>query len=399
MSHNPLVIIPGPARSILNIVDDAGKTVKQAWPVQINQQAITDTLKSSLMKMMLLRKDAGFSDSIAKILQEAIDPLSVNPDGTKKYNVQPYKIRPSFKVCSDNVKALINKAFSTEKIAEVIGEENIFFFAYDMFGDVYTVADELDEFISEVKKNNACNKVDLLCVSLGGVVLKAYLDVYSQKNEIEKVISVASLMNGTSLIADAFENNLTLNDTESLISLMGEKGDSFSSVSKMLPPDAIENTITKCIALVKDNLLCNCTMMWACIPDNRYDAIYASSMKKGGALDKKISKLHNYSVNLNHELKALQAKGMKFYQFCGYGKNLIPISSTPAVSSDGIVETSLASFGAVCNTTDSEPDCTNCLFPDTTRFFKNEEHFSIQDNEDLITAVASVLKDLEKTTT
>lgn len=393
MAYNPLIIIPAPAISPLNIVDSDGNIEKQAWPVKIDQQALTDTLKGSLMKMMLLRKDAGFSDSIAKIAEDAVEPLSVNSDGTKKYNVKANEIKRNLKNCSDGTKELFNKAFPTDAIINAIGEENIYLFTYDMFGDIYTAADALNDFICNIKNTTGTEKADILCVSLGGVILKAYLAEYSHKNDIGKVISIASLINGTSLIADAFENKLVLNDAGPLLSLLGEKGDSLSSAIKMLPQEAIENTVTKCTDIIRNKLLCSCTMMWACIPNDRFDAIYSSLIKSGSELDKKVSKLHNYSKNLNNELKALQAKGMQFYQLCGYGKNLIPIAKNPEASSDGIVEASLASFGAAFSSVDSAPDCSKCLFGDTTLFYKNEEHFSIQKNKDLIADVAKILTD------
>ncbi|MBQ8209584.1 MAG: hypothetical protein IJZ35_03250 [Clostridia bacterium] len=393
MAYNPLIIIPGPAISLLDIVDENGNKIKKAWPVDIDKQAVLNLLKSSMMKMMLLRKDCGFSYSVAKIAADAVEPLSVNPDGTKKHNVKAYEIKPSYKNCSEGFRNLINKAFSAEKIADAIGEDNIFCFSYDMFGDIYTVADELDKFIGTVKKSAASEKVDLLCVSLGGTVLKAYLDAHSQKNDVEKVISVASLMNGSSLIADAFEGKLSLNDTGALLALLGEKGATLSSLMGMLPPDAIENTVTKCMAIIKNSLLNSCTMMWACIPNDRFDAVYAAIMPKGSELDKKVTKLYNYSLNLSSELKALEAQGMKFCQLCGYGKNLIPLTENNAVCSDGVVDTSLASFGAVCTSVDATPDNSGCLFGDTTWFIRDAEHLSINHSSKAADIVAAILTD------
>lgn len=391
MTHNPLIIIPSPTKTTLNIVDANGQIEKQAWPVKLNQQALTDTLKNSLMKMMLLRKDAGFSDSMANIIKEAVEPLSCNPDGSKKYNVQPVNMSRSIKNSSEHTKVLMQNIVDSDELINAVGEENIYIFSYDMFGDTSVIAKNLEDFICLVKTMNNTDKVDVLCVSLGGTVLKAYLSEYAANNHIENVISIASFMNGASLIADAFENRFSLTDTQSLIGLLGEKGASLSSVLGMLPPDAVENTVKKSMDIITKNLLHSCTMMWACIPNNRFDAIYSAYMPKGSELDKKVSALHEYSVNLNANLKLLKASGVKFHQFCGYGKPLLPITENNAVSSDGIVDTALASFGANCASVDSEPNYFGCLFPDTTEFFRDEEHFSIHKNKDLIAKIAKVL--------
>lgn len=391
MTYNPLIIIPGPGHSTLTIEDCNGKQIKRAWPLELDQKSILNDMKSSLMKMMLFRKDNGFSDKVAQIVKELTEPLSLNPDGTKKHNVKAVKINSSYADCDSSEKSVINKAFPAMSITKRIGEENVFFFSYDMFGDIYDVVQELDKFIGEVKSAVNAEKVDLLCVSLGGTVLKAYLDVYAKKNDIEKVINAASLMCGASLIADIFENNLTLNEPAKLLSLLGSKGESLSSMTGMLPEDVIENTIKKSLEVLRKNLILNCTMMWACIPNDRFDSIYSSFITKGSELDKKVSRLHNYSLNLKEELTTLSASGMKFYQICGYGKNLLPITSEAAVSSDTVVDTELASLGALCSSADVKPDASSCIFSETTWFFNGLEHFAVQNNDIIWQLIAEIL--------
>lgn len=394
MANKPLIIIPGPAVSELNIVDSNGNKTARAWPLNIDQQAVTNLLKSSLMKMMLLRKDAGFSDSVAKIAADTIDPLSVNPDGTKKHNIVAKQITKSYKDSTDAAKEVFNKAYPTDELIKTIGEENIYLFAYDMLGDFYSVAKELDGFINTVKAKTGAEKVNLLCISLGGVVLKAYLEEYADNGSIANVISVATLMNGSSLIADVFENNLALDDPKALLSLLGEKGESLSSLMGMLPPDAIENSITKCVNIARNSLLCNCTMMWACIPNNRFDAIYSALIEKGSELDKKVTKMHAYSMSLGSEIAALQEKGINFHWFCGHGVSLLPITKNADISSDGVADTSLASFGATVTTVDAEPDTDTCLFPENTCLIKGLSHLSAGKDTALNCMVANTLKKL-----
>ncbi len=391
MAYNPLIIIPGPAMSELEITDSNGNTEKKVWPVKLDTKAILNDMKSSLMKMILFRKDNGFSDSVAQIVESVAEPMGVKPDGSKKHNVHAVKINSCLAQCNEKEKAAIGKAFPAMTVSSKIGEENVFFFAYDMFGDVYSVADELDRFVCHVKASANAEKVDILCISLGGTVLKAYLDAYSDKNEVEKVISVASFMNGSSLIADIFEDKLTLSNTDALLSLMGDKAESLSSMAGMLPPDVIENTVKKSLKVLKENLILNCTMMWGCIPDSRFEKIYSSFIKKGSELDKKVSRLHNYSANINANLKALSEKGMKFYQICGCGKTLLPITASSEIVSDGIVDTALASIGAQCKSINSKPDAAACLFPENTWFFNNMSHFDLQGNDILLYLIAEIL--------
>ena len=88
MNKNPVIIIPGLGRSKLVLCDDSGNKIKNAWPFELDTKAILDKLKGSLMKLMLFRKDAGFSDRIADIVREVAEPLALNPDGRKKHNIK-----------------------------------------------------------------------------------------------------------------------------------------------------------------------------------------------------------------------------------------------------------------------------------------------------------------------
>lgn len=375
MSRNPVVIIPGIGQSDLIAEDNSGKKIKNAWPVQIDEKTLLNDMKSSLMKMILFRKDGGFSDKVADIVDDVTDALSVNPDGSKKYNIKPVTFEKSLAECTEDEKKFVFDKVPVQELAEKIGEDKIFYFAYDFFGDIADTAKALDEFITSVKAKTGCDKVDLFVYSIGGAVLKAYLKDYSVKCDCEKVVNFASVLDGASIIADIYENKLHLEDPMSLLSSLGEKTASVSSMAGMLPGDVIENVINKSLAVIKKNIFDCCTTLWALVPDDRFDAVFAA-YNPGDVFAEKVKALHEYSKGFKDEAIALAQKGMKFYQICGCGQKLPEIVESYDICSDGIVDTSSASFGGI--------------FPETTWYFNNQHHINAMYNDVAMSLAAKI---------
>lgn len=373
---NPVILIPGIGQSNLIAEDKNGKKIKNAWPVEIDQKALLNDMKGSLMKMMLFRTDGGFSDKVANIVNDVTDPLSVNSDGSKKYSIKPVSYKKSVKECTDSEKQFIYNAVPVKSLGEKIGEDKIFFFAYDFFGDISDTAFALDEFISFVKEKTSCEKVNLMAYSIGSAVVKAYLKEYSVKCDCEKILNIAGVLDGSSLVADVFENKMHLENPMSLLSSMGATASTVSSMAGMLPGDVIENVINKSLAVIKKNILDCCTTLWALIPDSRFDDIFASR-KMNEALAEKVKAMHEYSVKFKEEAKVLESDGVKFFQLCGFGKKLPSVIESCDVCSDGIVDTASASFGDV--------------FPEITWYFKEQDHIDALQNDIAISLAEKIL--------
>ena len=77
-------------------------------------------------------------------------------------------------------------------LADIIGEENLYFFAYDIFGKADENARLLREFISTVKAQRQCDKVDLIPVSMGATVAQMYFELYGGDRDVKRVISRAA---------------------------------------------------------------------------------------------------------------------------------------------------------------------------------------------------------------
>ena len=397
--HNPVIIIPGIGQSKIELTDGNGKKIKNAWPVDIDLKSALDDLKGSLMKMMLFRKDAGFSDKVAKIALSAVEPLRVSETGAPAHPLRTVTYPGPISECSADDRRFIYKMVPLEELGKAIGEENIFYFAYNPFGDVYPTADELNDFVSSVMSRTGSEKVDFVAVSLAGAVLKAYLDKYGSAGRIGSIACVCAALDGTQFAADIFENALDLSNPAKYLSYAGDKAAQLAPMLSMIPSDVIDACINKSLSTVKDALLYNCTMMWACVPNDRFSA--AADRYLTGANEtkrEKIMRFHSYSLAFADKVKELKASGVRFCIISGFGKKGLPIFASAAVNSDSVIDVASSSLGAKAkNITDgvrpseTDIDVSSAALPENTWFFNDQAHSAVQYNDVILSLVTKFI--------
>lgn len=369
MNKNPVIIIPGLGQSKLVLCDADSNKIKNAWPFEIDAKAILDELKGSLMKLMLFRKDAGFSDRIAEIVREIAEPLAVNPDGTKKNNVKPVEYRKPVSECTAEEKAFIYKMTPVDMFGGKLNEDRLFYFAYDFLGDIADVAKELDAFVTFVKETTGSEKADFLVMSTGGAVLKAYLKDYAVKSDIEKIVCAGATLDGSSVVADVLENKLRLDNPMGLLSSLGGKAASLGQMAGMLPPDVMENIITKSMAVLRDLVIDNCTSIWANVPSQRFDSA-VSCVNMSDTLREKVSELNNY-----HDVFVSSINNFDVYMLAGFGKKLPVVCHSENTDSDGLVDTLSATLGKT---------------GDNVYLFRGQSHDSILYNDGAMSLVLKI---------
>ena len=368
MNKNPVIIVPGLGRSKLVLCDDAGNKIKNAWPFELDTKAILDELKGSLMKLMLFRKDAGFSDRIADIVREVAEPLALNSDGTKKNNIKADEFRKPVSECSAEEKSFIYKAVPVDMFGEKLSEDRLFYFAYDFLGDIGELAASLDSFISFVKEKTGSEKVDLLVVSTAGSVFKAYLKDYSVKSDIGKAVCVAATLDGASLVADIYENKLNLSNPMSLLSSVGGKAATLSQMAGMIPEEVINNVISKSIDVIKTLILDNCTALWALVPSSETEnALSAANVND--VLREKVRELASFDF-------ATYLAENEVYAVGGCGKTLPPVAASSDIDCDGLVDTASVTYG---------------VSSEKVWLYRNQTHDSILYNDSVMSLVLKIL--------
>ena len=412
MQYIPTILIPGIGQSRVDLLDKNGNRVKRAWPFDLDSKALIKKLTGPLTKMMMFRKDAGFSDAVAKLVEEVVAPLAMNSDGSSKENLRVVSFPKSVAEVTDDERRFIYRMVPVETLSEIIGEENLFFFAYNSFGNLYATAAEFDKFVDMVLEKTGSDKVNLVPISLGGCVANAYLQKYAHKKAVNRVVNFVAALDGSILISDLLSNNINYDDVTSILSLFG--GGSVEEIKpmlKVLPAGVMEVTVEKAIKVLTDAVLANSTMMWGVIPRDYYGELSARLISDSAHSIVKAQADQFYEAHKDYEkfIRDLEADGIEFFNICGYGKQLIPIVASTRVSSDTIIGTVSESMGATVaplgdvlpdtdakyRSPDGTIDASTSLEPDRTWFFKNQQHDGIAYNDVALEIAKKILTEPE----
>ena len=411
--YTPCIILPGIGQSKVELLDKKGEKIKMAWPLDVNGDELMGKLKGPLMKMMLFRKDGGFSDKVASVLAEAIDPVAVNPDGTMKNNVRVVTY-PRLSDCTDDQQRYIYKMVPMQKLTAVIGEENLYFFAFNSFGEPYKTARALDAYIQQVKEETGSDRVNLVPVSLGGALCTAYFDAYGAKNDVKRVLYFVAALQGTHLIADVMEKKINAEDPLSVLEIFAGKDtvEKLKSLTAMLPDGVLEATMDKALDVLLNNTVYNCGMLWATVPPERYEALAVKHLSdtKHAALRAMTDKYWNAQKNLRSIIAQRQANGTEFFAVTGYNLRLLPVAASDKVSSDGIIHTASCSLGASVKplgefyteaeaadnlyiSPDRTVDASTGYLKDATWYFRDQFHDATAYNDTALEIAKRVLSD------
>ncbi len=419
--HTPCVILPGIGQSKVELVNAQGDKIKMAWPLDVDGEDILNALKMPLAKMMLLRRDAGFSDKVKEVFCEIADPIATLPDGSMKNTLRVVDYPRSLAECEKAEKRYIYKMVPLQMLSERIGEENLFFFSYNSFGDTYEIAEELSRYIDMVKEKTGSDKVNLVPVSLGGALSTAYFQLFRHKKDVKRVMYFVAALGGSHLIADIMEKNIIPENGISMIEMLMDKGtaEKAEGFLKMLPKGVFETTINKALDALNETVLCNSMSMWGIIPPERYPALAKRwlSDEKHKSLREKADRFYEFRLHFTETVKELEAEGVEFFAICGYGLQLLALAGTDKMSSDGIIHISSTSMGAksaplgekLGECTEEGRHCTDeahshlspdgtidasyGLWPETTWYFAAQRHDDTAYNDKALGIAARVLSD------
>ena len=424
--YYPTVIIPGIGQSMVDLLSDEGARVKSAWPLDLDTEAVIKSLISPAVRMLVTRSDKAFCDTLYKVLCRELSPLAATADGIPKAQLRVVTYNYPLSECTKEQKRYIYKMVPMEQLAEVIGEDHLFFFAFHSFGQPYETARELHNFIQMVKQRTGHDRVNLVPVSLGGSIAVAYFDAYGDRCDVHRVMNFVPAVDGSIIASDVFEGRVMSDKPYELFELILGRGDAqrLTKAMRILPSQAAQNIIETVLKAALDTIFLNCPAMWAIIPREHYDALRDRYLcdSKHEALRHKADRYHRAQVNYEQLFKLQQDRGVSFFTVCGYGKHLAEFVLSQEVNSDSIVHLSGASMGAYsappgevlgdsykqaksnCGnkyhnhlSPDGAVDAGTCLFPDSTWFFADQIHDDIAYNDVALLICREVLTNEEFT--
>lgn len=327
---DPVILISGFMCSQL-FTDFGSDRQKKVWGPDVS--AIISQTKDDFGELAseLFRGNArNFGEKIALSAGAALEELQCNPDGTSKYAVEHYPNRPEtsnveYMLKDENGKYLYEKNFCTY-MAKKVGGDRVFCFQYDSRLDAKEIADELHQFVKEVKEYTKSDKVSLFALSYGGLITSTYLTFYGEENDVGRVVMSVPALGGTNIPAKILRGDIEVSE-DSITTFVETALGGNSNMSKIFESIRIKwiDSFAKGFADNLSELAKNWGSFWCLCSQDEYESLKTDYLDpvKNAELIKKIDIIHNEVMpQLPETYAKLRANGMQISIICGTGSRL-----------------------------------------------------------------------------
>ena len=409
----PLIVISGFGTVPLYLNADTEQAERVFFP---SAKRIVKNAVQLLKPLHQLRNDgdfAGFADKMDPLVFDVFSQSALDASGNPLQNVS---VR-TFPLTADHYMDFFSQRPKDEQALvrgaiDALGAKNTYFFSYDWRLDPLDHADSLRAYIENVKKETGKDKVILVACSMGGVVAMAYLSKYGAK-DLQTLVLNNTAFQGITMVGEMFCKDYAVDKQMTIeyamqFTQMPEELKAFIRAAFMRSRAAdglvdfagklLDNTKDQTSAEVLYPLFAYMPGMWSFINAKDYERA------KQTALDPDVNrelirKIDAYHYGVQAKAKQILQKAMK--QGCriaitaNYGKFAIPLTKSMRVCDDYLIDTALASGGAVCAdvfetlpesyvqkcdrkhnhiSPDRVIDASTCMFPELTWFVRDMGH-------------------------
>lgn len=389
------------------------------WPLQIDIMGLLKNALPGLLASIVTRKDTGLSAGLEKGAKAALANVAKDNEGNYLTPVEvpciPYAYdkmtEAELEDCYDHI--------PVKEMTDLLGEDMVYYFGYDTFGNVAETAKILHEYIRNIVLPQTGAKQVAICpISLGGTIAIKYLQDYPEDYKLlKRVLFFVPAIDGSDIVGDILTYNLSVfDDDETLYGSLMPKllGDSYlayllNMVLRILPSDVLKSGLRGLVKGVVEVAIRSCTQMWALCPDEYYEEARELWLSDDAYASIR-AQVDDYMVaraNIKNNLEKLQEGGTEIFNLVCYDSQLFPLSKDyKTTNADGIIDAESTSFGATfadLGTTFPEDykavgaNCTNpahnhispdrtvdpstSLFPCKTWFFKGQAHDKLASND------------------
>ena len=442
---HPSVVIPGVFQSEVKYLNDDGteKLNSKGEPYEApffldSSDIVKDALLQALLPVgaMLVTqqdKENKAAEAVADVLGKALaGKVASDAQGHFINSIQATKYPTNLAGLSEHDRAFALDAIPLYDYAAQAGMENLYFFSYASFGNIYEIANELYDLIQTAKAEHGGTTVNLAPVSQGGSLFGALMQIYKDKGralseDVHRVCLIVPAANGTALLGDIYRYGL-LDDDDALYgymfpSLLEEDwlGYLIPLLLRILPNADVNSILDTAVHKLVEDYLEYSTCMWALLPSEDYPAL--REMYLSDPEDAEIRRQTDwyYQAQCDYKQNILDAKadGVEFFDIVDYNKALYPIcDSWDKVNADGVIDLASTSLGATSapvgqtlptdytqqNTYCADPshqhidadrivDASTGILCDSTFYFKGQHHEATARNGVVIALATRILYD------
>ena len=434
----PVIIVHGMSQNNTYLLNDDGSRMTDdngdyitGWPLEID---IMGLLKEALVPLLMsaaTRTDAGLTDAMRKGAYEGLYAIHKDAEGNSLTPVEVPCYECPMSELPEDLKAEYYEYLRLQGLAEIVGEENIYYFGYDSFGDIIGETEKLHHYIHDVVlPQTGAEQVRLCNISLGGTIGVNYLETYPEDYElIKRMLFVIPAIDGSDIIGDILTNNLSVIHDEEMLygkflpSLLGDTALSYflNMVLRILPTDVLKSALGGLAEGVVEAGVRSTTIIWALCPTDYYEEARAKWLADDeyALVREKVDYYMNARANFEENLYALMDTGAQAFDIVCYGGGMFPLCKDyNKTNGDGIVHSTSASMGATfadvgktlgrdyqvagthCDNPehdhfapDGTVDPTTGLLPCTTWFIKNQDHEKLPNNDVALKMAFDIMTD------
>ncbi len=434
----PVIIVHGMSQNDTYLLNEDGSRMTDkngdyvtGWPLEIDVMGLLKEALVPLIASVISRSDAGLTDAMRKGAYEALYAIHKDAEGNYLTPVEVPCYEFPMSEMTDEIKEYYYNILPLQGLAEIVGEENIYYFGYDSFGDVIGETEKLHHYIHDVVlPQSGAEQVRLCNISLGGTIGVNYLETYPEDYFlIKRMLFVIPAIDGSDIIGDLLTNNVSvLHDDEMLYSkflpsLLGESGLSYflNIVLRILPDDVLKSALGGLVEGVVEAGVRSTTIIWALCPTDYYEEAREKwlSDDEYALVREKVDYYMQARANFGDNLYKLMENGTEVFDIVCYGGGMFPLCKDYNVTNgDGIVHSTSASMGATfanvgetlpedyvaagtyCNnpahdhiSPDRTVDPTTGLLPCTTWYIKNQDHEKLPHNDVALKMAFDIMTD------
>ncbi|MBQ8015352.1 MAG: hypothetical protein IJ264_04095 [Clostridia bacterium] len=282
--------------------------------------------------------------------------LAVDELGESVHNIG----LPKYPLSADNYSEF-NDATDSElgmvrRCVEEFGAGYTYYVNYDWRLDPFVVADEIDAAVKTAIETTGCDKVNIVCCSMGGLMTMAYLTEYGY-DSVNRVLFMSSAFCGGQVASDLFSGRLDI-DPDMLYDFVADAaGDNkalaflLSSLHKI----GVFNSLTKITDFITENyedeafegvinpVFSHMLSFWGLVQPEDYKTalnyVFGDNLEPHAEFIKKTDRVQNMLAGRNALLEEMLDNGVEIAVVAHYDSPLIPVYENANFNGDGILET------------------------------------------------------------
>jgi len=421
----PVILIHGLLQSDVFLYEDDARVYPHREPFpEFDESALIRQLLFPLLSSLLLQMDLGLSRNLRSALLDSTELMRMDEYGRLLHDFRVVRYRYSLAELTEAERERVYNTLPIRGLSEHVGEENVYFFTYNSFGNHRDNVDELYEFIQFVRDRHGADRVNLVPISLGGTLFNGLVEYYPHvHSQLSNVVLTVAAMDGSNLAGDLFARNLrfdNLNLYHTLFpELLGDNvlGTLANIALRFVSKPLLMRILNTVIDTLIGEVLSYHTMMLALVPSWQFEQVrdlWLTGESHAHILEQ-AEAYHQAQLNARDNIQSIIDQGGRVYLIAEFDYvSALPIGLNHAMNGDGLIAVHSAGLGVTAapfgQTLSAEHiagvapryispcevvDVSTALLPDHTWLFKEQDHEGTGRSDVIIRLITRLATDAE----